>query len=141
MDFQFENYIGYWIRLIYRKMTNAHDQKLSKYGLTVSQFGVLVNLWRHNGTTQKELQEKLEIRPATLTGLIDGLVSKGWVTRECDSCDARFKRLFITDKGMAVKEDCLGTVYDMEKILSENLTEDENEYLLAILKKVHRNIE
>lgn len=141
MDFQFENYIGYWIRLIYRGMTNSHDQRLSKYGLTTSQFGVLVNLWKRDGVTQKELQEKLEIRPATLTGIIDGLVSRGYVKRECDNCDARFKRLYITDKGKSIKTECLSIVQEMEKMLVRNLTEDEVEYLNSILRKIHVNIE
>lgn len=141
MSFKVEDYIGYWIRLIYRGMTNSHDQRLAKYGLTTSQFGILVQLWKNDGITQKELQEKLEVRPATLTGIIDGLVSKGWVRRVCDNCDARFKRLYVTESSLAIKDDCMNTIYDMEKMLTKDLSPDELSQLLALLKKLHKNIE
>ncbi|CAN7223967.1 MarR family winged helix-turn-helix transcriptional regulator [Paenibacillus sp. LjRoot56] len=51
------------------------------------------------------LHEKLQIRPATLTNLIDTLFAGGWVLRKSDDQDARVQRVYLTESGHAhVKE-------------------------------------
>ncbi|MCK9912261.1 MarR family transcriptional regulator, partial [Microbacteriaceae bacterium K1510] len=84
-------------------MTTIHDQKLSKYGLTTSQVSVLAQLWQNDGQSQKDLVAILGVRPASLTGVVDGLVAKGWVERKSIDQDARIKRLFLTPAGKALE--------------------------------------
>jgi DNA-binding MarR family transcriptional regulator len=140
MNDQMDEWIGYWIKRTYRDMTNLHDQKLAKHSLTTSQVGVLAQLWQKDGLTQKEIQQKLGIRPASLTGLVDGLVEKGWVVRKSDHDDARVKRLFLTEEGKVLEEVCLSIVKEMEELLTKGFTPEELSLLCSWIKRMHRNV-
>jgi DNA-binding MarR family transcriptional regulator len=141
MERNFNEWIGYWLKRTYRDMTNIHDQKLSKHGLSTSQVGVLAQLWKKNGLTQKEIQEKLGIRPSSLTGLVDNMVAKGWMARKADPDDARVKRLFLTEEGKVLEEVCLEIVKEMEGILTQGFTPEELSLFLSWIKQMHKNVE
>lgn len=136
-----DKWLAHWIRIIYRNMTNLHNSKLSKHGLTTAQVSVLARLWMNDGLTQKEIAESLQIRPASLTGLVDTLVSKGWTERREDVEDARIKRLYLTEQGNALRLTSLEVSMNIEDILGKGFSDEEKQLLLCWLKKVYRNLE
>ena len=140
MEAKIDEWFGYWIKVNYRKMTNLHDQKLAKYGLTTSQVGVLAQLWNIDGLTQKEIQQKLQIRAASLTGIVDSLVEKGWVVRKNDMKDARVKRLYITSEGKSLEKVCLEVVAEMENTLKNGFSKEEMSLMVSWMKRIHGNL-
>jgi MarR family transcriptional regulator, organic hydroperoxide resistance regulator len=140
MEYSTTNWLGPLIKRAYRNMTNLHDQKLLEYNLTTSQVGVLSLLWEKNGQTQKELAEKIGIRAASLTGIVDGMEKRGWLIRKIDSNDARIKRLFLTQEGFELEEICLKVVLEMEELLKSGFTEDELLILRKWLKRLYHNV-
>ena len=58
---------------------------------------VLCALWQEEGLTQTELAERLAVRPATVTNLLQRLERKGLVRRVPDADDQRVSRVFPTD--------------------------------------------
>jgi DNA-binding MarR family transcriptional regulator len=74
-------------------------QTLARDGLTVSRAHVLWEL-RHRGpTTQRNLADALKVSARTITGLIDGLVATGFVTREPHPADRRATLVTFTAHG------------------------------------------
>jgi DNA-binding MarR family transcriptional regulator len=141
MQHPFHGFISYWIKKNYRDLNSLYDQKLAHYGLTVSQVNVLEQLWIFgDGMTQKELHERLGIRPASLTNLLDALVTGGWVVRKPDSQDARAKRIVLTEAGQAQKNICMEIMTELEQIMRQEMAEDEVSLLLYSLRKIHKNI-
>jgi len=69
--------------------------------MTRAQWGVLARLERHEGMTQAEMAEALEIQPISLVRLIDRLCLHGLVERRPHPRDRRANRLYLTDKGRA----------------------------------------
>jgi DNA-binding MarR family transcriptional regulator len=62
----------------------------------------LVWLLHHNGPmTQRALADALKVTPRNVTGLVDGLVSTGHVTREPHPADRRATLVSLTDQGAA----------------------------------------
>src|SRR5258705_6894102 len=79
-------------------------QSLARDGLTVSRVGVLWQL-RHRGpSTQRALSDALGVSARTVTGLIDGLVATGFVTREDHPTDRRATLVTFTERAKRTVE-------------------------------------
>lgn len=74
-------------------------KSLAAAGLTVSRAHLLWEL-RHRGpSTQRVLAEALDVSPRNITGLVDGLVATGFVTREPHPKDRRATLVSFTNSG------------------------------------------
>jgi DNA-binding MarR family transcriptional regulator len=135
-----EKYIGYWINKVERTMKNIHDQKFQKYDLTLSQAAVLHQLWHKDGLTQKEIQENLSLRGASVSGLVDTLLKKGLIARRQDQEDARYKRLYFSDEGRRLEEQTMKIILEVEDFISTGFSEDEKVIAVCWLKKLYNNL-
>lgn len=88
--------LGFLIHEVARLMRRSFDQRVQELGLTQAQWRTLVHLSRSEGMNQSALAEILEIRPITLTRLLDKLQQAGWIERRQDPSDRRVYRLYIT---------------------------------------------
>lgn len=127
-----DEWTGSLVRRISRNLTNILDQKLSHLGITSSQVRILASLWNQDGLTQKDLVQKIGIRPASLTKIIDGMVSKGWLNRRPDPKDGRFNRIYLTQQGKEVRIIVNSKVEEAEEIMLKDFSEEE----MAVLKKM-----
>jgi DNA-binding MarR family transcriptional regulator len=80
------------------------ERGLRGMGLTPSRTSLLWMLRRLGPAPQKALAEAMHIAPRTVTGLVDGLVSTGFVTREPHPDDRRAFLVTFTAKGTAAVE-------------------------------------
>jgi len=76
-------------------------ESLARDGLTVSRANVLWQLRRRGPVTQRELADALGVTARTVTGLIDGLVATGFVTRQPHPTDRRATLVTLTEHGAA----------------------------------------
>jgi DNA-binding MarR family transcriptional regulator len=77
-------------------------QSLARDGLSVPR-AKLVWLLHHSGPqTQAALAEALKVTPRNVTGLVDGLVSAGYVAREPHPTDRRALLISLTGHGASV---------------------------------------
>ena len=114
------------------------DSAAAAFGMTQAQSAVLVQLDRFEGLKQSKLAELLELRPISLTRLLNRLCNKGLIERRLDPRDQRAKLLFLTPAARPLLEslDYLG-----EEIMTTALTALERESVeemvaqLAIVKK------
>src|SRR3954462_10576610 len=77
---------------------------LSEAGLTPSRTTLLWMLRRIGPVPQKALAEAMHVAPRTVTGLVDGVVATGVVTREAHPDDRRAFLVTLTAKGTAAME-------------------------------------
>ena len=93
--------IGCLIHDVSRLRRTVVDKALRPLGITRSQWWVLANLSRDDGTAmmQTELARVMDVGKVTLGGLIDRLESAGLVKRQADPHDRRAKRIVMTQKG------------------------------------------
>lgn len=71
-------------------------------GLTGAQLRVLARLSRREGATQAELAADAEVRPISLSSLIDRLTRQGLVERRGDVRDRRINRIHLTATGRSL---------------------------------------
>lgn len=77
----------------------AHFER--EQGLTTSRVHLLWVLGTTGPTTQQALADALDVTPRNVTGLVDGLVASGHVTREPHPTDRRATLVTPTDLGAA----------------------------------------
>ena len=74
---------------------------LERLGLTASRAHVLLLVAEHGPSSQRELADMLGVTPRTVTALVDGLQSTGFVTREPRPGDRRVACVTMTEQGQA----------------------------------------
>jgi DNA-binding MarR family transcriptional regulator len=74
---------------------------LEREGLTASRAHLLLVLAGRGPCSQRDLAGVLKVTPRTVTALVDGLQSTGFVTREPDPADRRVARVTMTERGHA----------------------------------------
>jgi DNA-binding MarR family transcriptional regulator len=76
-------------------------QSLAREGLTVPRAHLLWLLHHHGPSTQRTLADALKVTPRNVTGLVDGLVASGHVTREPHPGDRRATLVSLTERAAA----------------------------------------
>ena len=74
-------------------------RSLERDGLTVSRAHLLWELHHRGPSTQRVLAQALSVSPRNITGLVDGLVATGFVTRQPHPTDRRATLVTFTEHG------------------------------------------
>jgi DNA-binding MarR family transcriptional regulator len=93
---------------------HALSGALADLNLTAAEINVLANLAGRGALNVRELSAGTGTRSSTLTGVLDRLESRGFLTRELDAADRRSFRLPLTEAGRAVAERVRAAVADLE---------------------------
>jgi len=72
---------------------------LVPFDLKIAQLDVLMNVYRHPGTSQHELARRLLVGRSNITMALPDLERQGLINRESDPKDKRVFRLSLTPKG------------------------------------------
>ncbi|QIB28218.1 MarR family transcriptional regulator [Caloranaerobacter azorensis] len=111
-----------------------------KLGVTRVQWIALYYLGKYAGIKQKELAEKMNIKDSTVARLIDRMEREGYVIRVKDLEDKRITKLYLTEKGIELREKLLPEGKKMSEILSKNITDEEMEIFKRVIKKMVDNV-
>jgi DNA-binding MarR family transcriptional regulator len=82
-----------------RHLRHFVDRRAQRLGLTGAQLRLLSKVRRQEGATQAALANEMEMRPISLSGLIDKLAQQGLVERRADQKDRRLNRVYLTPAG------------------------------------------
>src|SRR5579859_7657511 len=88
-----------------RLLRNYIDHRAKTRGTTRAQWIVLFRLRQHEGLSQVDLADVLELQPISLVRLLDRLVEQGLLERRHDPKDRRANRLFLTASGKQLVDD------------------------------------
>ncbi|MGB5105920.1 MAG: MarR family transcriptional regulator [Candidatus Zixiibacteriota bacterium] len=90
------------VRLLQSVGRQQSQDFVRKYGITGQQLGALriVALWP--GISLGELSERLYLRISSVSGIVDRLEKRKYITRERNAVDRRVVNLNVTDAGRRV---------------------------------------
>jgi DNA-binding MarR family transcriptional regulator len=71
---------------------------LQSFGLTPMQCLFMEALWEEDGLSVGDIGRRISLDTATLAGILDRMVTAGWVRRETDPDDGRVARVYLTEK-------------------------------------------
>ena len=94
---------------------HALSSMLADLSLGAAEINALANLADRGALSVGELSAETGTRASTLTGVIDRLESRGYLTRELDASDRRSFRLPLTEAGQAVAARVHAAVADIER--------------------------
>jgi len=93
--------IGLRLAQVARAVERAFDEALAEAGGTLPVWLILLNLKIHKPANQRELAEAVGVREATLTHHLNGMDSRGLVTRTRDAANRRVQVVTLTEAGEA----------------------------------------
>lgn len=116
------------------------DKKLKEIDLHGGQIFVLLHLWEQEGLTQIQIAKELNLSAPTVHKMIKSLMYRNYI--ECRQCqdDARQIRVFLTTKGMNIKESVRLQWIAIENDLLINFTETEKLILIQLFGKLKENL-
>jgi MarR family transcriptional regulator, organic hydroperoxide resistance regulator len=65
---------------------------------------ILQQLWLEDGLSQVDLARAIRSSEASASNMLKHLVAGGWVERRGDAFDYRVTRIYVTDKGRALRD-------------------------------------
>jgi DNA-binding MarR family transcriptional regulator len=132
-----ESLLGYNARRASLTILSVVFERMAALDLRPVEFSMLSLIHHNPGVTSRRLSEALAIQPPNLVGKVANMLAKGWITRQIDSQDKRALVLTLTPTGVAVIEQAEKLVVELESAASVQLTKDERETLIQLLKKVY----
>lgn len=87
-----------------RNVTSLYTPHLKPFGLTYTQYVVLLVLWEKDGITVSEIGSRLMLDNGTLSPLFKKLEQAGLITRSRCREDDRIVEISLTQEGRALQE-------------------------------------
>jgi len=132
--------VGHLLSRICRLTRGRLRVKMEAIGLHRGQGLVLSYLWHNDGIPSAKIARALRISPATVTNMIKRMEKGGWIERRPDPDDQRVLRIYLTDKALSLKEEIRRSFRELEDEITDVLTDEEEEFLRAVLLKVHSRL-
>lgn len=141
VKFILEESYGYHFNTIFTNIKRMMENRLKTYDVTHLQFSILVNLYKNNVKTQKEMLQYVNGDEANITRLINRLESKGFLKRVQSTEDKRKKHIVLTQSGIDLAQKTIACAQEVNNELIKVLDEKESKQLLKLLQKVHTSVE
>ncbi len=127
--------------LIYRFIENLPNKKKidSMTGTNGCIIGYLTENSDHD-VFQKDIEKAFGITRSTASKVINLMEQKGLVERQSVSCDARLKKIVMTDKSKAVSHLMAEDMNLVESVLTEGFSPEEKKALYNYLKRMKQNL-
>ncbi|OZI77842.1 MarR family winged helix-turn-helix transcriptional regulator [Bordetella genomosp. 12] len=132
--------LGFLMHDVSRLRRKVFDEVMKPEGITRSQWWVMAHLSRHDGMSQSDLAERLDLGRAALGGLVDRLEAAGLVRRGADEQDRRAKLVFLTQEGSSVIERMRLKSDQMSEAILHGLSRQQRTQLAEMLSLVKANL-
>jgi len=88
-DFDKSRSAGYLANHQARLFAQALAERINPMGLAPAQFQCLLELWREDGLTQRDLVQRLDVEQATMANTLKRMERDGLIERRAHAGDAR----------------------------------------------------
>src|SRR5947207_9375438 len=114
--------LGPLLKRAFKASSRVLRHLLEPLSLTPVQFAALRELYRCDGLSLGEVARRLKADPPTMSGVVDGLVSAGYVARREDPGDRRKLRLYLTEHARDIEPPLARAEEHRERALVQSLT-------------------
>lgn len=123
-----------------RLFAQFYEKKLKQFGITYSQYLVLLTLWEDNPQTLNSIGRHLDLSSNTLTPLLKRLEQSGWVKRERQQSDKRQLIITLTDNGQQQQEAVFEAISSCLPQEFDTTEYDETKYVFEELEKTLKHL-
>lgn len=136
-----DNNIMHLMGKVNRMMLCCGMNLLREEKIHPGQVPLLVELAKGEGLTQKELADRLEVKPSSLNVMVNRLLKNDLITKTQDKDDQRRSQISLTKLG----EKKIQLVYRSHKIMEEKIfdcfSQKEEDEMIRLLTKLHQRLE
>ena len=138
-----KNALGPRIKRVNNVLDFWRTQDMERLGLTSTQGYLLGWLTRNadRSVTPSELGRSFRLSQPTISGILQRLEAKGFVTMEADPNDRRRKYVRTTERAAECHQQIISNFRDMERRLAAPLSAEEQETLVALLDRMIEGLE
>jgi DNA-binding MarR family transcriptional regulator len=140
MKFKLDDSLGFILNKVNTKLKNELFQQLKEYDVTPEQWAVLNCLWEQEGITPKELADMTFKDKPNTNRILEKLQIKELIFRQPHPVDKRAYQLFLTDRGLALREKLIPKVQKILVKATTGLKEEKVTVLKNMLNQIYHNI-
>ena len=133
--YRLEEQVGYILRQAYQRHAAIFAERIPEQ-LTTTQFATLVRLEDVGPCSQNELGRLTAMDGATIKGVTDRLIQRGFVAATVDPEDGRRRMLALTSAGREAVTRAIPVATEITAETLEPLSDDERVQFVALLKKL-----
>ena len=139
--FIIEESLGYLVNYLAKLFTQLQTAYLAPHGVYPGQGAVLLYLWVQDGLTQRELSRQVAIEEGSMVRAIDRLERDGLVRRVRNEHDRRQINIFLTDKGLALRDQFVPGAIAGNVVATKGFTESEHNQVSVLLHRMIVSLE
>lgn len=120
--------------LTFNLLEDCHQKEMRmavRYGLTASEFRCLRLLNVGEAINNKDLAKRLNLSPSRLTRILNGLVEKGYTSREIEVDDRRNMRVSLSPKGVRMVSNLNEAYVKIHEEILENIEISSHQNLIT----------
>ena len=129
--------IGYLFRDTHRSFRRIMKDRIEPYGITVAMWTQLWELWHQDGLTQSEIARRIMLEKPSVNATIAKMEALGIIERKTDPNDRRERRVYLTDKGRALRDPLISMTAQINAEVLNDLNDAEVATLMRLLSSVH----
>lgn len=96
---------------------------------------------RERDIYQKDIEKYFLVGRSTVTNSIQLMEKKGLVRREFVECDARLKKVLLTEKGIRAHETIENMIVEINSGILDGIDEQDAQVFLKVIRRIRENIE
>jgi DNA-binding MarR family transcriptional regulator len=135
-----DNTFAYLLHDVTRLMRKHFDRRATRLQLTRAQWRALKVIRRHEGLSQTELADYLDMEPIAVGRVVDRLEKTGFVERRADPADRRRWRLHLTAKAHAIVDEMEVIGAGLREEVLHGVKPGDFDALLRVLAQIKDNL-
>ena len=117
-----------------RKVVNHYTPYLKPFGITYTQYIVLLALWESGSATVGDLCRRLYLDNGTITPLLKKMEEMGFIARSRSKQDERVVTVTVTEAGWDLRQQVKNVPFQVRRC--NPMTEKETYTLLTLLRRL-----
>ncbi len=143
---QINNQAGVEIHRTEHMMSRKLEAKVREQGIdevTLTHGWIIRFLYenRDRDIYQKDIEKYFLVGRSTVTNSIKLMEKRGVVRREFVECDARLKKVILTEKGMQAHETIEAVIEGLNASILDGIEEEDAKVFLKVIRKIRENVE
>ncbi|MDO5039908.1 MarR family winged helix-turn-helix transcriptional regulator [Clostridium sp.] len=139
--FNIDDCIGFITNKCSKKISDEFNRRLQEYGVTRVQWIAIFYIGKYdNGIFQRELSDLMNVKESSMVRLIDRMEKEELVIRKKNDNDRRITSIFLTDKGITLRNKLLPLGEQFQKDATIGISSEELDIFKKVLEKMVNNI-
>ncbi len=134
----------YQIKSLEKSILRHNKEKSIKdKEITTTQMEILLYIFKNEDKDiyQKELENVLNLRRATVSGVLQTMEKNNLITRITDAEDTRTKKIILNEETRNIFLRQLKQFDEIEKVIVDGISEKELEVFFEVIQKMKNNVE